>query len=107
MKDNKSNKKNYENYSLIGILPLGQDLLTPTEIYVKAVLPAMRSRKVKGLAHITGGGLVENIPRVLPPGVDVALDANKWKVPQVFGWLQHMVRDQDTANAAVKLDWLT
>ncbi|GFO02182.1 trifunctional purine biosynthetic protein adenosine-3 [Plakobranchus ocellatus] len=68
---------------------LGQDLLTPTEIYVKAVLPAMRSGKVKGFAHITGGGLVENIPRVLPPGVDAALDAKKWTMLPVFGWLQH------------------
>ncbi|GFS22825.1 trifunctional purine biosynthetic protein adenosine-3 [Elysia marginata] len=69
---------------------LGHDLLTPTEIYVKTVLPTLRSGKVKGFAHITGGGLVENIPRVLPPGVNVVLDANNWKVPSVFGWLQHM-----------------
>lgn len=69
---------------------LGHDLLTPTEIYVKTVLPALQSGRVKGFAHITGGGLVENIPRVLPPGVNVALDASKWKIPPVFGWLQNM-----------------
>ncbi|RUS88726.1 hypothetical protein EGW08_003541, partial [Elysia chlorotica] len=69
---------------------LGHDLLTPTEIYVKTVLPTLQSGKVKGFAHITGGGLVENIPRVLPPGVDVELDASTWRMNPVFGWLQHL-----------------
>ncbi|KAK0056769.1 trifunctional purine biosynthetic protein adenosine-3 [Biomphalaria pfeifferi] len=69
---------------------LGQDLLMPTKIYVKTVLPAIHSGKVKGFAHITGGGLTENIPRVLPPNVGVTLDACKWPIKSVFGWLQYM-----------------
>ncbi|BFZ23566.1 hypothetical protein BsWGS_26605 [Bradybaena similaris] len=76
-------------------LTLGQELLIPTEIYVKSVLPAVRAGKVKSFAHITGGGLVENIPRVLPQGLGVHLDASKWFMPPVFGWLQHMGRISD------------
>ncbi|XP_035829112.1 trifunctional purine biosynthetic protein adenosine-3 [Aplysia californica] len=71
-------------------MTLGHDLLTPTRIYVKSVLPAMKSGKVKSFAHITGGGLVENIPRVMPPGLGVCLDASKWNLSAVFGWLQYM-----------------
>ncbi|KAL3861941.1 hypothetical protein ACJMK2_007951 [Sinanodonta woodiana] len=66
---------------------LGEDLLTPTKIYVKSLLPLMRSGDIKAFAHITGGGLVDNLPRVLPEEVFVKLDAKKWKVPSVFGWL--------------------
>ncbi|CAL1527259.1 unnamed protein product [Lymnaea stagnalis] len=74
---------------------LGKKLLTPTEIYVKSVLPALHSGKVKGFAHITGGGLTENIPRVLPSGSGVRLDASSWEVPPVFGWLQYMGKIND------------
>lgn len=65
----------------------GEELLTPTKIYTKGVLPALKTNLVKGFAHITGGGLTENIPRVLPEGFGVRLDATKWKIPAVFGWL--------------------
>ncbi|CAG9856449.1 unnamed protein product [Phyllotreta striolata] len=65
----------------------GQELLTPTKIYVKSVIPAVRTGKVKAFAHITGGGLTENIPRILPDGVAVVLDAAKWSIPPVFPWL--------------------
>jgi phosphoribosylformylglycinamidine cyclo-ligase len=66
---------------------LGEALLTPTRIYVKSCLAATRTGKVKALAHITGGGLFENIPRVLPAGLAAELDARRWQRPAVFNWL--------------------
>lgn len=62
-------------------------LLAPTKIYVKPVLKTIKAGGVKGLAHITGGGLTENIPRVLPDNVAVKLDAVLWKKAGIFGWL--------------------
>ena len=67
--------------------PLGEALLTPTRIYVKACLAALGSGAVTALAHITGGGLVENLPRVLPDGLSAVLDAKAWPLPEVFSWL--------------------
>jgi phosphoribosylformylglycinamidine cyclo-ligase len=66
---------------------LGEALLTPTRIYVKSCLTAARTGRLKALAHITGGGLVENVPRVLPAGLTAALDAGRWPLPPVFRWL--------------------
>jgi phosphoribosylformylglycinamidine cyclo-ligase len=66
---------------------LGEALLTPTRIYVKSCLAAIATGSVKGFAHITGGGLIENIPRVLPDGLGVALDASTWPMLPVFAWL--------------------
>jgi len=67
---------------------LGEALLTPTRIYVRALLAALETGQVKGLAHITGGGLDENIPRVLLQGCDFEIDPTAWPRPAVFQWLQ-------------------
>ncbi|MFT9597753.1 phosphoribosylformylglycinamidine cyclo-ligase [Mesobacillus sp.] len=63
---------------------LGEELLKPTRIYVKSVLAAMRQFELKGLAHITGGGFIENIPRMLPEGLGAKIDEGSWEIPQVF-----------------------
>ncbi len=68
--------------------PLADVLLEPTRIYVKPLLALMRELEVKGLAHITGGGLVENIPRALPQNVAAVLDKSSWPLPPLFSWLQ-------------------
>jgi phosphoribosylformylglycinamidine cyclo-ligase len=67
---------------------LGEALLAPTRIYVRPVLAAMRAVRIKGLAHITGGGLVENVPRVLPSNVKAVLAKSAWRQPKLFEWLQ-------------------
>lgn len=66
---------------------LGDALLAPTRLYVKPALKAIRAGGVHALAHITGGGLTENIPRVLPEGLGVDIDLGAWPLPPVFGWL--------------------
>jgi len=79
---------------------LGDALLTPTRIYVKPVLAAVRAGVVKALAHITGGGLTDNIPRVLPEGLGVALDAATWPLLPVFRWMAESaaISDEDLAR---------
>ena len=67
---------------------LGTALLAPTRIYVSHCLDALKSVDFRAFAHITGGGLLENIPRVLPDGLGVKLDGTKWTAPPVFAWLQ-------------------
>jgi phosphoribosylformylglycinamidine cyclo-ligase len=68
---------------------LAEALLEPTRIYVKPVLKAIRETgAVKALAHITGGGLSENLPRVLPDGLAAHVDLGSWQAPPVFGWLR-------------------
>lgn len=66
---------------------LGQALLVPTRLYVQPVLAAIRAGGVHGAAHITGGGLTENLPRILPDGLGVEVDLDSWTLPGVFGWL--------------------
>ena len=68
--------------------PLGEVLLAPTRIYVKPLLALLREVPVHAAAHITGGGLPGNVPRVLPEGVRAVLDARAWKRPRIFDWLQ-------------------
>jgi phosphoribosylformylglycinamidine cyclo-ligase len=67
---------------------LGRALLAPTRIYVRSVLAAIRQGSVHGVAHITGGGLTENITRVLPDGLALKINTAGWPRPPVFGWLQ-------------------
>jgi phosphoribosylformylglycinamidine cyclo-ligase len=74
---------------------VGEELLEPTRIYVRALKNILqhypvKKRVVRGLAHITGGGLVDNVPRVLPPGRRAVIRRNSWEVPKVFGWLQKL-----------------
>ena len=67
---------------------LGQALLEPTRIYVKSLLPLVRAGHIKGLAHITGGGILENIPRVLPDSCHAIINADDWPLPRLFAFLQ-------------------
>jgi phosphoribosylformylglycinamidine cyclo-ligase len=72
---------------------LAEALLEPTRVYVKPVLKAIRETEgVKALAHVTGGGLSENLPRVLPDGIAAHVDLSRWQAPAVFGWLMHAGR---------------
>jgi phosphoribosylformylglycinamidine cyclo-ligase len=76
--------------------PLFERLLTPTRIYVKPLLQLIHALPVRGLAHITGGGLTDNVPRVLPAGLEVALERRRWQHDPIFDWLQRTGRiDRD------------
>lgn len=70
-----------------GEVSLGTALMAPTQIYVKTVLDLLKTHRLKAMAHITGGGLSENIPRVLPEGLTAVIDLNRWQLPPVFAWL--------------------
>jgi phosphoribosylformylglycinamidine cyclo-ligase len=72
--------------------PLFDRLLTPTRIYVKSLLELIRTVPVQGLAHITGGGITDNIPRVLGDGLEVVLERKSWQRDPVFDWLQRTAR---------------
>ncbi len=86
--------KDIEKQTLEKAKTLGQALLAPTRIYVKSLLKAMKvkdsdgSPAIKGMAHITGGGITENIPRVIPDRLMARIDASKWELPEVFKWLK-------------------
>ena len=67
--------------------PLGAALLAPTRLYVKPALEAIRAGGVHGLAHITGGGLTENLPRVFPEGLGAEIDLDAWSLPPLFRWM--------------------
>lgn len=71
---------------------LGEELLRPTKIYVKPLLSAMKQFKLKGMAHITGGGFIENIPRMLPEGLGAQLSESNWELPPVFTVMEKIGR---------------
>jgi phosphoribosylformylglycinamidine cyclo-ligase len=70
--------------------PLAEALLTPTRLYIKSLLPLIRSGLVSGLAHVTGGGLTDNTPRMLPDSLAPEFDFDAWDRPAVFKWLQEI-----------------
>lgn len=76
---------------------IGEVLLTPTRIYVKTILALLETKGLNGVAHITGGGLYENVPRMLPKGLGAVIDKNNWETPEVFNWLKSLgsLKDSD------------
>ena len=66
---------------------LGLELLEPTALYVKQILPLLKAKRIKGLAHITGGGIIENVPRILPQGLTGVVHLDNWIPPNIFKWL--------------------
>jgi phosphoribosylformylglycinamidine cyclo-ligase len=76
--------------------PFKQAIMEPTRLYVKNVLAALEQHPIKALAHITGGGLLENIPRVLPQGTRAALRKGSWPQSELFAWLQATAAIDDT-----------
>lgn len=81
----------------LGDTTLGQALLAPTRIYAKSIASLIAKHEVHAIAHITGGGLTENIPRVLPQGCVASLQRDSWTIPDVFNWLQRTgkITDQE------------
>ena len=69
---------------------LGEILLTPTVIYTKVVLQLIQSLSIHGICHITGGGLLENVPRIIPDGLSANINTTTWSRPEIFNWLQKM-----------------
>ncbi|MBM5781810.1 MAG: phosphoribosylformylglycinamidine cyclo-ligase [Pelagibacterales bacterium] len=85
-----NNIKFEDKIAEFGNKTIGEVLLTPTKVYVRSCLEAIKTGKVKALAHITGGGLVENLPRVLKEGLTPKIDYNSWERPQIFPYLQKL-----------------
>jgi phosphoribosylformylglycinamidine cyclo-ligase len=86
-------------YSLnkpFGSSTLGETLLTPTRIYVRSILKLLEAFPIKALAHITGGGLVDNVPRVLPPFTVAEIDLDAWQLPDIFRWLKEQGNIEQT-----------
>jgi phosphoribosylformylglycinamidine cyclo-ligase len=67
---------------------LGEELLKPTRIYVQSVLNVLRKFRINGMVHNTGGGFIDNTPRILPKGCKAVIDGNSWEIPQIFNFLQ-------------------
>ncbi|MFM8185468.1 MAG: phosphoribosylformylglycinamidine cyclo-ligase [Alphaproteobacteria bacterium] len=74
---------------------IGEELLTPTKIYVKSCLQALKTTRVKAFAHITGGGLTENLPRVLTENLTAKIDYKSWNRPEIFNFLQNLGKVDD------------
>jgi len=88
-------RKVFAGYDLATVFPelekpLGEVLLTPTKIYVRPVLEVLANVSIPGMVHITGGGLTENIPRVLPEGLGVEINLNNWEIPPIFKLVQRL-----------------
>lgn len=82
-------RKVFNDWSLLDFVDelgctLGEELLKPTKIYVKPILSALKKFQLKGMAHITGGGFIENIPRMLPDGLGAELNEKSWEIPPIF-----------------------
>lgn len=77
-------------------ITLGKALLKPTNIYVKPILQLMKQNEVHAIAHITGGGLTENLPRVLPANSKAVINLDAWKRPEIFNWLQEKGNIEDS-----------
>ncbi len=79
---------------------LGEELLKPTRIYVKTVLALIEKYEIKGISHITGGGFIENIPRMVPEGLGVKIEKGSWPVPPIFEMLRDMgnMKDREIFN---------
>ncbi|MDI6871564.1 MAG: phosphoribosylformylglycinamidine cyclo-ligase [Bacillota bacterium] len=75
--------------------PLGEELLIPTRIYARSLLALRRAVDVRGVAHITGGGFFENIPRGLPPGTSAVIERGSWPIPPIFPFLQRLGRVEE------------
>ncbi len=74
----------------LGGIALGEELLRPTRIYVPEILPLLHRFHIKGMAHITGGGLPGNLSRILPEGLQAVIDASSWEIPPVFGLIEKL-----------------
>jgi phosphoribosylformylglycinamidine cyclo-ligase len=75
---------------------LAEELLTPTRIYVKSVLNIIRSFEIKGIVHITGGGFIDNVPRVLPARSSAVIEKGSWGIPPIFRFIQDIGKIEDT-----------
>ena len=67
---------------------IGEALLVPHRSYLRLIEPLLDTGRIKGMAHITGGGITDNLPRVLPEGLEAVIDRRAWAVPAIFQWLQ-------------------
>jgi phosphoribosylformylglycinamidine cyclo-ligase len=77
--------------------PIGDALLVPHRSYLPVIRPLLGSRLIKGMAHITGGGITENLPRILPSGMHAEVDPSRWSTPAIFRWLQRTGAVPDSA----------